>query len=244
MIYLMLKDARLQSLYFYHYRLSLHILAFYPNAQRPRNRHTVTGHRKATLCVLLLVIGTIDNARVCQRATIFPLRILPHENLRLDTDLRCSQPHTLLSLHHAEHLLNQRLLLVFRRNNHPSEVSERRETKPFPLRQFICEKTFIVPGERHSNTMRVGIPRLHQRFARAFPAARSTHHLSQQLKSPFRRSEIRRIQSSIRVCDQDQGDVGIIVALCNHLCTQEHAGTSSREALQNPCHPPAAGSHI
>src|SRR5660397_54888 len=111
MIYLMLKDARLQSLYLYRYRLSLHILAFYPNAQRPRNRHTVTGHRKATLCVLLLVIGTIDNARVCQRATIFPLRILPHENLRLDTDLRCSQPHTLLSLHHADHLLNQSLQL-------------------------------------------------------------------------------------------------------------------------------------
>ena len=58
---------------------------------------------------------------------------------------------------------------------------------------------------------------LHHHFALHLAAARATGHLGEQLKGPFARTEVRQMQTGIRIHDADQGHARKVQAFGDHL---------------------------
>src|SRR5207237_8664045 len=82
-----------------------------------------------------------------------------------------------------------------------------RELAAFSKLQLLLEVTgeIVVPRKLDRRTKRgVG---LYENFSRRFAAAGPARDLSKQLKGPFTRAEIRKVQRQIRVDDSDQRHV-------------------------------------
>ena len=58
---------------------------------------------------------------------------------------------------------------------------------------------------------------LHHHFALHLAAARATGHLRKQLKGAFARTEVRQMQTGIRIHDADQGHARKVQTLGDHL---------------------------
>src|SRR6266850_6638529 len=96
-------------------------------------------------------------------------------------------------------------------------VFKRWKIAAFPELEFLLEVTgeIVMPRKLDRRTKRgVG---LHKHFSQRLAAASTSRDLSEQLKSPFARAEIGKMQRQIRVDDSDQRHVWKMKTFRDHL---------------------------
>ena len=109
---------------------------------------------------------------------------------------------------------------------------ERRKIAAFTKFQFLLEVAGEIVMSRELNgrtERRVG---LHENFAGGFAAARAARHLREQLKRPFARAEIGKVQREIGVDDSDERDVREMQTLRDHLRADENVDLAGAEGAQ------------
>ena len=87
--------------------------------------------------------------------------------------------------------------------------------------EFLLIKTLEIMPARELNRRVEGREGLDEHFAFNVTAAGAPRHLRQQLEGPFAGAEIRLMQSQVGVDDANQGDVGEMQALGDHLRADE-----------------------
>ena len=80
----------------------------------------------------------------------------------------------------------------------------------------------------------VGREGLHQHPTAARSAPRASGDLGEQLKGPFRCSEVRDVQADVCVDHPDKGNVRKIEALGDHLRAEQDMDQSLAEGAQHP----------
>ena len=98
--------------------------------------------------------------------------------------------------------------------------------------------------DRVTNRVTVRHACLDDHVAALGPASRAPRHLTHQLKRPLRRTEIRQIQPRIRIDDPDQGDIGKIQPLGDHLRAQQDVHLATPHAIEDLCVGPFAAGRI
>ena len=116
--------------------------------------------------------------------------------------------------------------------------------RAFSFRQFPGREAFEIMSHGRTDRIVVGQRGLDQDVATQLPSPCSAGDLTQKLKRPLARPEVRQMNADICVHDSHQGDAREVESLGDHLCPEQDVDVAPLHTVEDALVSPLSGGRV